>query len=313
MKRLGVAALMAAGTLLMAAPAFPGAATGEGQAIVTVLPKSNNEAPVNLTPQDLQVKLNGRDASVTNWVPLRGAHGALELVVLIDDGASSNIGSQLHEIADFLQGLPADAKVGVGYMRNGRAAMEGPLSTDHALVARGLHLPSGGPGSSGSPYFCLSDLAQHWPSADHAARHEVVLITDGVDNYSPRFDPNDPYVQAAISDSVRAGLVVYSIYWPSRGRGDNSFNTSNAGQSLLAQVTEATGGSSYWMGSGPPVSFRPYFEDIALCLQYQYRLSFASALQGKPEVQNMTLKVGGPAAKVYAPQQVFVTHPAGAE
>ncbi|MGB7548269.1 MAG: hypothetical protein WBM14_11005 [Terracidiphilus sp.] len=313
MKRLGLAMVMAAGTLLMTAPAFPEATTGQGQAVVTVLPKMNKEAPVKILPEDLQVKLNGKESSVTDWVPLRGVHSDLELVVLIDDGASSDIGSQLDQIADFINSLPANVKVGVGYMKNGRAAMGGPLSTDHPLVARGLHLPGGGPGSSGSPYFCLSDLAQHWPSSDHAARHEVVLITDGVDNYSPRFDPDDPYVQAAINDSARAGLVVYSIYWPNRGRGDNSFNTSNAGQSLLAQVTEATGGASYWMGSGPPVSFKPYFEDIALRLRNQYRLSFASALQGKPEVQNMALKVGGPAAKVYAPQQVFVTHPAVAE
>jgi hypothetical protein len=102
-------------------------------------------------------------------------------------------------------------------MKNGRAVLSGPLSTNQALVVRELHLPGGSPGSNASPYFCLSDLAQHWPSQDRAARREVVMIGNGVDNYDPRFDFHDPYVRAAIDDSVRARLVVYAIAWKSQG------------------------------------------------------------------------------------------------
>lgn len=310
MKKLGMAILMAAGTVVLAAPAFPEASTGQGQAVVTVLPKKNMEAPVNITAQDLQVRVGGKDSCVTNWLPLRAPNDDLELVVLIDGSARASLGQQIHEIANFIQGLPANVKVAVGYMDAGRAVLVSPLSTNHALVAHGLHLPGGIVGSSGSPYFCLSDLARHWPSADHTARHEVVLITNGVDNYNPRLDLEDPYVQAAVTDSVRAGLVVYSIYWPDVGRFGGSDYASNAGQNLLTEVTQATGGESYWVGTGEPVSFEPYFKDIALRLQNQYLLSFASELKGKPEVQDMGLKVGGPAARVYAPQQVFVGHPA---
>ena len=46
------------------------------------------------------------------------------------------------------------------------------------------------------------------------------MVTDGVDNYNRRYDPEDPYVQAAINDSVRARLIVYSIYWTNAGRFD---------------------------------------------------------------------------------------------
>jgi len=309
-----MAILIAAGTLAMAARAFPEATAGQGagQAVVTVLPKKNMEAPVNILQQDLQVKVNGKESSVTNWVPLRGQNDGLELVVLIDDSARASVGEQLKDIANFIQGLPTNAKVAVGYMENGRAALVSPLSTDHAQVAHGLHLPNGQAGSSGSTYFSLSDLAQHWPSTDRTVRHEVVLITDGVDNYNRSYDPNDPYVLAAVNDSVRAGLVVYSIYWRDRGSADNSEVSTAAGQNLLSQVTEATGGSSYWIGTGEAVSFAPYFEDISLRLQNQYRLSFASGLKGKPQVQTMNLKVGGPAAKVYSPQQVLVA-PSGGE
>ena len=44
---------------------------------------------------------------------------------------------------------------------------------------------------------------------------------------------------------------------------------------------------------------------------YKKQPGFAGALKGKAEVQAMKLKVGGPDAKVYFPQQVYVT-PAGA-
>jgi hypothetical protein len=310
MKKLGMAICMAAGTLALIAPAFSNTTIdqGQGQAIVTILPEKDGKAPVSIPQQDLRVKVNGKESSITNWVALSGPNSNLELVILIDVSARASLGLQLRDIASFIQSLPADVKVSVGYMDAGRAALAGPLSTNHAQVASGLRVPNGFPGSSGSPYFCLSDLAKHWPSTDLSARREVVLITDGVDNYSVRFDPEDPYVAAAITDSVRAGLVVYAIYWRDRGRMDDFNYASFDGQSLLAIVTQATGGTSYWEGRGNPVSFKPYFDDIAWRLQNQYRLSFHSPLKGKPEVESMALKIDGPAAEVYAPQRVFVAH-----
>jgi hypothetical protein len=163
------------------------------------------------------------------------------------------------------------------------------------------------PGISSSPYFCLSDLAKHWPSNDMTARREVLMITDGVDYYELRYDPDDPYVQTAITDSVRAGLVVYSIYWVNLGRIDRSWYENTAGQSLLAEVTQATGGQSYWEGMGTPVTFGPYFKDLRQRFENQYRLGFSAELKSKPQVESLKLKVGGPEAKVFFPQQVFVS------
>jgi hypothetical protein len=113
-------------------------------------------------------------------------------------------------------------------------------------------------------------------------------------------------VQAAIEDSVRSGLVVYSFYWMNRGGLDRSGFASNAGQSLLSEVTQATGGNSYWEGTGNPVSFDPFFKDLRQRFQNQYRLSFSSPLKGKPQIEKFSLKVQGAEAKVYAPQQVLV-------
>jgi len=61
-------------------------------------------------------------------------------------------------------------------------------------VLQALHLPGGSIGSSASPYFCLSDLAQHClPEIAGTARSGHG--DDGIDNYERRFDPEDPYVR----------------------------------------------------------------------------------------------------------------------
>jgi hypothetical protein len=309
MKSKTFAALLTAGIISLAAPAFA-ATTGQGQAVITVMPKDKDAAGVNLGPQNVQLKVDGKQSNVTNFAPAKGPGSPLELVILIDSSARTSLGTQLADIESFVKEMPNNTKIAIGYMENGRAAMAGPLSSDANQVLTGLHLPGGGPGESSSPYFCLSDLAKNWPSRDPSARREVVMITDGVDYYNPRLDLDDPYVLAAIQDSIRSGLVVYSFYWKNQGRMDRSAYESNAGQSLLSEVTQATGGNIYWEGTGNPVSFDPFFKDLRQRFLNQYRLAFSAQLKGKPQIEHLSLKIQGAEAKIYAPQQVFVS-PAG--
>jgi hypothetical protein len=180
------------------------------------------------------------------------------------------------------------------------------LTSDHAQVLSALHLPAGGAGVDSSPYFCLSDLAKNWPSRDANARREVVMVTDGVDNYDRSQDSEDPYMEAAITDSVRAHLVVYSIYWMSRGRADQTTAANFSGQNLLSQVTEATGGKSFWQGQGNPVSFDPYFDELTRRFRNQYELGFSTSLGAKPQVESLKLNLKAPGTEVNAPQQVLV-------
>ncbi|HEY1805543.1 MAG TPA: hypothetical protein VGG45_13795 [Terracidiphilus sp.] len=308
-QKLKFAALLAAGSLLAAVPAFAADNTNQqqGSAVVTVMPK--NEVPGGISQDALHLKVDGKDSTVTGWTPLRGRDGKVEMVVLIDEGARQSLGLQYSGVARFIQGLPPDAKVAVAYMQNGEARFSGPLTADHAAAARELHLTMpGGAGISASPYFCLSDLAKHWPSSDLNARREVVMITDGVDYYNPRYDPEDPYVQAAVQDAVRSHLVVYSIYWRNSGRFDRSGYAAFSGQNLLSEVTEATGGVSYWQGNGDPVTLEPYFSDIGRRLDNQYELRFMTPIGGKAQMANLKLKISAE-AKVDAPGEVYL-HPA---
>jgi hypothetical protein len=297
--------MTAGALLLMAAPAFS-QSTGRGRAVVTILSKQHGESSASVSQQAVSIKVNGKESTVTSWTPLRGPEARLELVILIDSAARNSLGSQFSDIEHFINGLPPNTKAAIAYMMNGQAIFTGPLTADHAVVLRALHLPGGTPGSSASPYFCLSDLAKKWPSGDSGARREVVMVTDGVDNYERRYDPNDPYVQAAINDSVRAGLVVYSIYWLNQGLADNTMYANYDGQNLLTQLTEETGGRNLWMGIGNPVSFQPFFEELTRRLDNQYELGFSARLNGKPAAETLKVKVGGPGVEVTAPKQVFV-------
>ena len=314
MNKPGMMLLVVAGALLIAAPAFAqgDVGTGQGRAVVTVLAKHSDGTPPSVSQQNVSLKVNGKPSIITNWRPLQGPNDSVELVILIDSSARLSLGIQLDDIAQFVNSLPPNVKTAIAYMENGRATFAVPLSATHAQILSALHLPIGTFGTSASPYFCLSDLAQHWPSGNRDARREVVMVTDGVDYYEMRFDPEDPYVQAAIQDSAKAGLVVYSIYWMNVGRVDRSFYQNNASQSLLGMVSDATGGKSYWQGMGNPVSFQPYFEDLVRRFANQYELEFTARLDGKPTLETMKLKVNAPAIEVAAPQQVFVYHP-GAE
>lgn len=301
---------LAAALLLTTAPLFAQGQTenqGQGQAVITVIPKGKDASAPSLSQQNLSLTVDGKNANITRLTPANGRTGNLELVVMLDSGASTSLSTQLNDIAGFIKGLPPDARVAVAWMENGVARLTGPLTTDHQAALKGLHIPAGFVMEDASPYFCLSDLAKHWPSNDANARREVVMVSDGVDYYYRSPDLNDPYVQASITDSARAGLVVYSIYWMNKGRFDHTMYANNIGQNLLLEVTQATGGNSYWQGMGDPVSLQPYFEDLNKRLGNQYEVGFVAPLKNKPQVLNMKVKAEGvTGAKIDAPQQVYV-------
>jgi hypothetical protein len=301
MHSLGLAAIALAA---VAAPMLA-QSLGQGQAVVTVLSKKDGPLPPSILQQDLAVKVDGKNATVTTWKQY-APDSKIELVLLIDGGARSSLGRQTGDIEKFVNTLPPNVAAAIAYMQNGRSLFSGPLTLDHAAILKNLHLTGGTAGISASPYFCLSELAKHWPALDPAARREVVMITDGVDLYHPGFDPADPYVQEAITDATRAHLVVYSIYWSNRGFADARQAESAAGQSLLNQVAQATGGTSFYLGTGNPVSFEGYFDELIRRFRNQWDLGVETAYSGKPQVDELRLKLHAPGIEIDTPQKVLL-------
>ena len=133
------------------------------------------------------------------------------------------------------------------------------------------------------------------------------MITDGVDlYYGRRFDPSDPYVQSAITDAQRAGVIVHSIFYRDTGRFDNSQWTEAGAQNYLLQVSDGTGGHAYWQGFGNPVSFDPFLDDLHRRLENQYELGILARPRSKTELQQLKIKTTAPGVKVDAASMVLV-------
>jgi hypothetical protein len=247
---------------IIASAFFAVSAAAFGQNLIVTAEGHHGQAPVEVTRDDVTIEVNKHPARIAAWVPLRGDQAALDLYIAIDDGENPDLGVQLRSLKAFINEQPATTRVGLVYLRYGSATIVAPLSADRAQVAKALRLPLGAPGIAASPYMGISELVKKWPA--DGARHEVLLISSGVDPYSPR-DPQNPYLLTAIADAQREGVLVHSIYY---GRG---FGRLNWGQNYLAELGEETGGEAYWQSS--QVSFDTYLDDLNQRLQNQYLLT----------------------------------------
>src|SRR5260370_19370270 len=238
--------------------------------VVTVEPRDGYNVPV-INREDVMVYQGHDRAKVTDWLPLQGEHAGLQLFILIDDAANTSLGSQLEDIRQFINAQPSTTAIGVAYIRNGIADILQNPTDDHAQAAKALRLPLGDAGASGSPYFSVVDLIKRWPVGP--ARRDILMVSDGIDRFGGG-GPNNPYVDSAIEEAQRAGVIIYSIYTPGVGHYGHSFWRMNWGQNYLSQVSDETGGESYYLGFGAPVSFAPYLDDLSHRLTPQYLLPF---------------------------------------
>jgi hypothetical protein len=272
--------------------------------IVTVEPRKGSEVSV-VNREDVMVYERKNRDQVTDWIPALGDHAGLEFFVLIDDGASSALDTQLADIKKFIVALPPAAQVGVAYMQNGTARIEQNLTNDHSLAAKAVRLPLGYFGANASPYFSLSDLAKHWQP--NGSRHEVLMIGNGSDPYYGAGDTDDPYLSAAIDDCQRAGILVSAIYAPGAGHFGHSYWLNYWGQIYLAKLTEETGGEGYYIGFvGAAPNFSPYLKDALERLNHQYLLTFLAQPQKKSGLQTVKLRTELHNVDLVSADQVYV-------
>ena len=281
----------------------------DAHTIITVLPKGK-EATATVAVPNLLVKVDNKEASVATLRHYGVDKANLQLVMLIDDSARTSLGLYLKEISGFINALPPNVEIGIAYIDNGGARFVQPFTLDHAKAAKQLRLPAGFPGANASPYFALSALIKAWPNAGDGMRHEVVMVSNGVDGYyGLRYDPEDPYVNATIQQAQKAGVVIYSIYYKDRGIASRLGAGVDSGQNYLIQMSEATGGELYYQGFDNPVSFIPFFDQISRNLQNQYEVGLTIPAKVRDGLQNLKVKVNVPNSKVNSPSSVFIGEP----
>jgi hypothetical protein len=282
------------------------------QALVNIDAKS--------TPPDnasaLTVTVNDHKEPLSAWAPV--SPGNAQVALLIDDGLRESVGREINSLRSFVSSLPPGVEILVGFMQNGHVVSDQPFTADHAAAAEALHLPEGVPGGSASPYFCLSDFVKHWPGSggsssvamggaptQHKARF-VLMVTNGVDPYNGStsvMNQGSPYVDAAVSDSQRAGVAVYAIYFADAGiRGGSA---DNSGQDYLAQLTEGTGGLNLWEGVGSPVSMAPYLSRFQHAVAETYVATFNAPTGKDPRRDLVRVKFSAAKAKLHAPELVL--------
>jgi len=273
--------------------------------VVTVEPHHGSEVPP-VNREDVMV-YEGKDRdAVTEWIPAQGDRAGVELFIMLDDGADSSLGQQLQDLRKFIDAQPASTKIGIAYMQNGTARIEQNLTSDHAQAAKALRLPMGIRGANGSPYFSLTDLIKRWPESPE--RREVLMASDGVDLFYGSGDLLDPYVDEAIQNAQRAGILVSAIYTPGVGHFGHSYWQTYWGQLYLAQLADKTGGEAYYIGfNGPPVSFAPYLEDLDHRLSHQYFLTFLAKPPKKAGWQPVKLRTEVPKVDLVSADRIYVT------
>jgi hypothetical protein len=246
-------------------------------------------------------------APVMHMQRLTGDLANMQLFIYLDDSTRSTVlGSHLKELEEAIRSLPPTTQVAIGYMHNGTFAVAQPFTSDHEKAAQSLRLPFAIPGVNGSPYFALSDLVKHWPSKETTGRRAVLMLTDGIDPYYNNTTVfEDPYLDTAVSDALKHGVMVYSIYLRGAGRYGLSTQMITTAQSRLMEVSDQTGGYAYSEELSDPVSVTPFMKDLQDRLNNQYQITFqAASAKGVQPVKLRTetrgLKVTGP-TRIYVP------------
>lgn len=287
---------------------LPGLALAQDrvQMVVTVEARHGASVPV-LAREDVLV-FQGQDRrNVVGWVPYQGDNAGLELFILLDDASETSLASQFPEIHDFINAQPLATAIGIGYMRNGIVDTVQPLTTDRAQIIRKLRLPMDS-STVGNPYLSLSELIRKWPAG--ATRREVVLITPGGGAFNLGEEGfHNIFVDAAIADAQRAGVIVHAIYALGAGHSGHSPWQNLWARHYLARVAAETGGEAYSLGFGAPVSLTPYLSEIGFRLAHQYLLTFI-ATPGEPgKAQSVRVVTEIPNADIVAAPKFYISGP----
>jgi hypothetical protein len=308
LRRISLLSLIVMVGLVVGAPSLlaqPAAAGGPTVNMVVTVESRHGMNPSPVDAADVLVYQDKTRDKVVSWVPGQSEHAQLELFILLDDSSGISLATQLDDIRQFINAQAETTKVGVGYMQNGTAQIVQNLTADHAQAAKALRLPLGVASINGSPYFSLSDLVKRWPAG--SPRHEVLMVSDGIDRYYESADTQDPYLDSAIEDAQKAGIVVYAIYNPGVGHVGHSYWRNYWGQIYLSRLADETGGESYQVGfQGPAVAFAPYLDDVNHRFKNQYLLSFIPKPEKKSGMQRVKLTSEVPNIDLVSQDRVYV-------
>jgi hypothetical protein len=266
---------------------------------VTAVGKKNTQPPP-IKKDDVELYQGKERLQVADW--RKGE--TLFLAVLIDDSLDQSIASQWRDLRAFMMAQPPTTYIGVFYGRNGAAIVGQDFTKDHAVAAKALRIPYGGFGAFSSPYLELQDLIKRLPG--EGDRRSILLISSCIDYFRGNFGPISPDVDPTIEHAQKANINIWTVYAPDAGHAGRGFFRRNNAQSELSEISDETGAESYFLGFGPPVNLKPYFDEISTHLNNQYLLTFegSGGKRGRFERIRVTSEV--PKVEFMTPSGVFL-------
>jgi hypothetical protein len=269
--------------------------------VVSVEARHGKDIPV-VNREDVRVFEGHNRLKVTDWIPLQGNQSSLELFVLIDDASNTNLASQFEDIRHFMNAQSPATAIAVGYIQNGTVRVVQNFTQDHSEAGKSLRIPFGSGAGGSSPYLSITDAIKRWPESP--ARHEILLISNGIDPLQP--GTLDSYLDEAISQAQRTGTQVSAIYASASGHFGHSLWRINQGQNNLSRLADETGGEAYFQGFDTPIAFAPYSDQFAERLNHQYKLTFLANAEKKSAFRHVRLETEVPNAELVIADKVYV-------
>ena len=209
-----------------------------------------------------------------------GAADPIAVSVLIQDDVISSISNEIRAVDTFIRGLPKGSRVMVGYIRTGSLEVRQKFTGDLDRAARALRVPVGS--STAAPYNPYIEIIEGLKrfEALPKGRRAMLVITDGVD-ISRGLDTGSVAqsidLQRAVRTAQRLSVAIYAFYAPTvtATSRNNQFLSSN-GQGSLEVLADETGGRAFFQGTGAPVSFDPFLNELGMSFTRQIALTYLS-------------------------------------
>jgi hypothetical protein len=275
------------------------AAAGTTTFTVTAVGKKESAPPI--AKDDVQLFQGKERKQIGDWK--KGEQ--LFLAILIDSSIDTVAGGQWDYLKEFIMAQPATTYIAVGYLQNNTTQVAQDFTQDKALATKALRLPMGIGALGSSPYLATMDMLKRWPNT--GPRRSILLITSGIDYFrGSTFGAFYPDVDSVIQRAEKQNTNIWSIYFPSAGHRGHSFYLVNYAQNNMDKLSEDTGGESFFLGSGVPVSIKPYLDELSTHLNNQYLLTFAGSGGSKGKFQSVKVKTELPDVEFFVPSSVFL-------
>jgi hypothetical protein len=258
-----------------------------------------------------EIKIGGKAATITAWTPLLNGPTTLQLVVLFDSQERIGADRQFDAIKSMFNSLPGNVEIAVGSLLQGKAQIRQPFTTDRTLAGNALHMPSmedvlNPKNNNGNPYYCLHDLAAHWPDPDPKKVRAVLVFTDGIfisggNGYGLQA------MEIAIEDLIRAGVAPFSIFYLDHGSMNASVENAMimSGQDELDELARSTNGQALYIPHAltTTAGFVPLLHRFTSILKSEAVVTVTVKGAG---LQRLDIKSANEGIKVAGPDEVVI-------